>query len=270
MAITLYKFGDFIHLTDPYLPSSRSSSLLPRRPKAEQRGSVTRQRRWSRRDVAPQPGSAARLRRPSCLRLPPARSAQRCDSWRLECFFICASGHQILMFHGISQVEAEVPPPTSALGKEDPVNVEEPAPAPVDDAVVSKMTSPDDALAVVMEGDAPPELPSRGMMFVRATLFCLALSFELSICSFMPPFLAPLVSWFVFLQKNIFSFGLSFELSILCGYLIDHVDCSLQLDLLVEQINKEPPSAVEWCKLISLFSQVVRIVSFFSLIILII
>ncbi|THU56115.1 hypothetical protein C4D60_Mb11t13850 [Musa balbisiana] len=94
------------------------------------------------------------------------------------------------------KVEAEVPPPTSALGKEDPVNVEEPAPAPVDDAVVSKMTSPDDALAVVMEGDAPPELPSR-----------------------------------------------------------DHVDCSLQLDLLVEQINKEPPSAVEWCKLISLFSQ---------------
>ncbi|CAL9132680.1 unnamed protein product [Musa acuminata var. zebrina] len=94
------------------------------------------------------------------------------------------------------KVEAEVPPPTPALGKEDPVNVDEPAPAPVDDVVVSKMTSPDDALPVVMEGDAPPGLPSR-----------------------------------------------------------DHVDCSLQLDLLVEQTNEEPPSAVEWCKLISLFSQ---------------
>lgn len=176
MAISLYKYGDFIDLTDPYscyLPSSRSSSLLPRRPKAEQSGSAKRQRRWSRRDVAPPPGSAARLRRPSCLRLPPARSAQRCDSWRLECFFICASGYQILMFHGISQVEAEVPPPTPALGKEDPVNVEELAPAPVDDAVVSKITSPDDALPVVMEGVAPPGLPSRGMLFV---------------CSFMQPF----------------------------------------------------------------------------------
>ncbi|KAJ8510629.1 hypothetical protein OPV22_001063 [Ensete ventricosum] len=95
-----------------------------------------------------------------------------------------------------SKVEAEVPPPTPALGKEDSVNVEEPSPAPVDDAVVSSTTSPDDALAVEMEGDAPVGLPSR-----------------------------------------------------------DHVDCSLQLDLLVEQINKEPPSAVEWCKLISLFSQ---------------
>ncbi|URD81508.1 Holliday junction DNA helicase ruvB N-terminus [Musa troglodytarum] len=95
-----------------------------------------------------------------------------------------------------SKVEAEVPPPTPALGKEDPVNVEEPAPAPADDTVVSKTTSPDDALAVVMVGDASLGLPSR-----------------------------------------------------------DHVDCSLQLDLLVEQINKEPPSAVEWCKLISLFSQ---------------
>ncbi|CAL9076075.1 unnamed protein product [Musa textilis] len=108
----------------------------------------------------------------------------------------CPTSPSILMFHEISQVEAEVPPPTPALGKEDPVNVEEPAPAPADDTVVSKTTSPDDALAVVMVGDAPLGLPSR-----------------------------------------------------------DHVDCSLQLDLLVEQINKEPPSAVEWCKLISLFSQ---------------
>ncbi|RWW33542.1 hypothetical protein GW17_00001737 [Ensete ventricosum] len=74
------------------------------------------------------------------------------------------------MFDGISQVEAEVPPPTPALGKEDSVNVDEPSPAPVDDAVVSSTTSPDDALAVEMEGDAPVGLPSRGMMFIYQRL----------------------------------------------------------------------------------------------------